>query len=91
MWSYLHNQQSKHLVYLQFLTSYAFFSKNWCRKLFRKNLEYENILYNSTELPVDWTCTESQIQTILLPRNIKSSVSHNPEVTVSVSYTLLVK
>ena len=48
MFSYLRNQRSK-----QILSNYALFSKNWCRKLLKKKLEYENILYNSTELAVD--------------------------------------
>ena len=44
MWSYLRNQPSKqtNFVYLQFLSNYALFSKNWCRKLL-KNLEYESL------------------------------------------------
>ena len=55
MCSYLRNQWSKqtNLVCLQFLSNYALFPKNSCRKLLKKNLEYENILYNSTELSVD--------------------------------------
>ena len=50
-WSYLRSQLSKqtNLVDLQLLSNYALFSKNWGRKLLKKNLEYESILYNSTE------------------------------------------
>ena len=35
MWSYLRNQRSRqtNLVYLQFLSNYALFSKNWYKKL----------------------------------------------------------
>ena len=46
------------------------------RKLLKKNLEYESILYNSTELSVDLTSREFQNQTILFmlfSRKIKSS------------------
>ena len=39
----------------------------------KKKLEYESILYNSTELSVDWTSRELQNQTILFSRKIKSS------------------
>ena len=76
MSSYLYNQQSKQtsLVYLQLLSNYALFSKNWCRKLLKKNLKYECILYNSTGLSVDWTFREFQNQTILFSRKIKSSI-----------------
>ena len=66
-WSYLRSQLSKqtNLVDLQLLSNYALFSKNWGRKLLKKNLEYESILYNSTELPVDWKSGEFQNETIL--------------------------
>ena len=37
-------------------------------------LEYESILYNSTDLSVDWTCREFKNQTILFSRKIKSSI-----------------
>ena len=52
MFSYLRNQRSKqtNLADLQFLLSYARFSKNGSRKLLKKIIEYESILYNSTEL-----------------------------------------
>ena len=40
----------------------------------KKNLEYESIFYNSTELSVDWTSREFQIHTILFSRKIKSSI-----------------
>ena len=40
----------------------------------KKNLEYENTLYNSTELSVDWTSREFQNQTILSSTKIKSSI-----------------
>ena len=46
----------------------------------KRNLEYENILYNSTELSVDWTSRRFQNQTILFSRKINSSMEHNPEV-----------
>ena len=60
-------------------------------KLITKNLKYESISYNSTELLIDGTSREFQNQTKLFSRNIKSSVQHNPEVTVSVSYMILAK
>ena len=34
----------------------------------------------------DWTSREFQNQTILFSRKIKSSIEHNPEVTVFASY-----
>ena len=60
MWLCLRNQRSKqsNLVDLQFLLNYALFSKNWCRKLLKK--EYESMLYNSIERLVDWTSSEFQ-------------------------------
>ena len=66
MWSYLRNERLKQTypVYLQFISNYAHFSKDWCRKLLKNNLEYESILNNSTELSIDWTSREFQIQTI---------------------------
>ena len=36
----------------------------------KKNLEYESILHNFTELLVDWTSREFQKQTILFPKKI---------------------
>ena len=79
MFWYLRNQRSKQgsLADLQFLFSYALFSQNWCRKLLKKNVEYESILYNSTELSVDWTSKGSPNQTILFilfSKKIKSSI-----------------
>ena len=79
MFWYLRNQSSKqaNLADLQLRLNYAFFSQNWCRKLLKKNVEYESILYNSTELSVDWTSRGSQNQTILfilLSRKIKFSI-----------------
>ena len=46
---YVTNGQNK-----QTMQIYAIFSKNYSKKLL-KNLEYENMLYNSTERIVDWT------------------------------------
>ena len=50
MWLDLRNQPSKqtNLVDLQFLSNDAL----WCRILFKRNLIYESIFYNSTELTV---------------------------------------
>ena len=63
------------LVYLQFFSNYALFSKNWRDQEPRtKNLEYKSILYNSNELLVDWTSKGFQNQTILFSRKIKSSI-----------------
>ena len=62
--------------------------------MFKKNLKYESILYNSTELPIERTSRESQKQTILLifiSRKIQFSVYHNTEVTASISYMFLAK
>ena len=51
---YVTNGQNKqNLADLQFLLNYALFCKHLCRKLLKKPLEYESILYNSTELSVD--------------------------------------
>ena len=61
------------------------------KKLLKKNLEYESILYNSTELLVDWTSREFLNQTILFSRKIKFLMRHNPEVIVSISYIFLAK
>ena len=71
MWSYLRNQRSKqtNLVYLQFLMHS--FPKTGAEGCQEKNLEYGRILYNSTELSVDWTSTEFQNQTILFSAKIK--------------------
>ena len=76
MWSYLRKQRLKqtNLGYLQFLSNYALFSKNWCIKLLKRILEYENILYNSTELTAGWIYGEFQNQTISFSRKIKSSI-----------------
>ena len=38
------------------------------------NLEYESILYNSTELSIDWTSREFQNQTVLFLNKFKSSI-----------------
>ena len=59
--------------------------------MLKKNLEYESILYNSTELLVDWTSREFLNQTILFSRKIKFLMWHNPEVIVSISYIFLAK
>ena len=51
---YVANGQNKqNLADLQFPLKHALFSNNWCRKLRKKNLEYESILYNYAELSVD--------------------------------------
>ena len=81
MWSYLRNQQSKqtNLLYLEFLSTYALFlvtllmhtSFDLCRKLLKKNLEHESMLYNSTKLSANWISKEFQIQIISFSKNIK--------------------
>ena len=48
-------------------------------------------LYNLTELSVGCTSREFQNKTVLFLRKIKSSIEHNPEVTLSVSYVFLAK
>ena len=85
MWSYKRNQWSKqtNLADLQFLSNYVLFSKNWCGKLLKRKIEYQSILYNSRERPVDWTSREFQDHTILFSSKIKTSIQRNPEVTVS--------
>ena len=50
----------------------------------KRKIEYLSALYNPREQPVDWTSREFQHHTILFSRNIKSSIQHNPEVTVPV-------
>ena len=50
------------------------FPKTGAKRCLKKNLEYESILYNSTELSVDWTSREFQNQTILFSRKIKSFI-----------------
>ena len=57
--------------------NYALFSKNWCRKLLKKNLKYKSILYNSTELIVDWTSREFQNQSVVFSRKNKGTVFAN--------------
>ena len=73
MWSYLRNQLSKqtNLVHLQFLSNYGLFSKNWCSKLLKKNHEYKNILFNSTERLVAWTSREFQNQTFYFQERLR--------------------
>ena len=67
------------------------FPKTGAETCLKKNLEYESILYNSTELSVDWTSREFQNQTILFSRKIKFSINHNPKVAVSVSNIFLAR
>ena len=76
MCSYLRNQQSKqtNLAYLQFLSNYVLFSKNWCKKLLKKHLEYKSILYTSTEISVGWTPREFQNETASFSRKINSLI-----------------
>ena len=54
MFWYLHNERSKqtNIADLQFLLNYTLFSKIWSKKMLKKTLEYESILYNCTELKV---------------------------------------
>ena len=87
------NQLSKqaNLVNLPFLPHYDSFPKIGEESCLEKNREYENLLYNSTELSVDCTFRKFQNQAILFLRKAKSSISHNPEVTVPVSYMFLAK
>ena len=69
----------------------TYFQKLALKVVEKNNLEYESILYNSNEISVYWTSREFQNQTILFSRMIKSSILHNPEVIVSVSYMFLAK
>ena len=82
------NQLSKqaNLVNLPFLPHYDSFPKIGEESCLEKNREYENLSYNSTELSVDCTSRKFQNQAILFLRKTKSSISHNPEVTVPISY-----
>ena len=50
------------------------FPKTGAESCWKRKLKYENILYNSSEQPVDWTCREFQNQTILFSRKIKSLI-----------------
>ena len=45
-------------------------TKTGAESCLKKNLEYESILHNFTELLVDWTSREFQKQTILFPKKI---------------------
>ena len=61
-WPHLHNQRSKqtNFVDFQFFSNYALFSKKLVPKVVKKrNLDYESVLYNSTELSVDWEYRKS--------------------------------
>ena len=62
------------LVYLQSLLNYVLFLSKTNAESCLKNHEDESILYNSTELSVDWTSRELQNQTVLFSRKIKCSV-----------------
>ena len=48
----LHNERSKqtNVADLQFLLNYTLFSKIWGKKMLKKNLEYESILYKSFKI-----------------------------------------
>ena len=49
---------------------YSSLPKTGAESCLKKNLEYESILHNFTELLVDWTPREFQKQTILFPKKI---------------------
>ena len=93
MFWYLRNQRSKqtNLADSQFLLNYALFSKNWCRKLLKKNLKYKRILYNSTELSVDWTSREFQNQSIVFSRKNKDTLSDLRQFLVTKIPLLMIK
>ena len=67
------------------------FPKTGTESCLKRNLEFENKLYNFTELSVDRTSRESQNQTIFFLREITSSIKHNSEVTVRFLYKFLAK
>ena len=50
------------------------FPETGAKSCYKRNLEDESILYNATELSVDWTSRDFQNQTILFSRKIKSSI-----------------
>ena len=50
------------------------FQKLMQKAVNKSTFEYDSILYNSTELSVDWTSREFPNQTILFSRKIKSSI-----------------
>ena len=50
------------------------FAKTGAESCSPKNLQYDSILHNSTELSVDWASREFQNQTVLFSRKIKSSI-----------------
>ena len=61
-------------IYNFFRIMHSFRKTNCCKKLLKRNLEYESILYNSIELSVGWTSTDFQNQTILFSANINSLI-----------------
>ena len=75
-WLYLRNQWLKqtNLVDLQFLSNYTPLPKTDAEGCWKRNLEDESILYNSTELSVDWTTRDFQNQNILFSRKMKFSI-----------------
>ena len=50
------------------------FPKTVAESCLKRNLEFENTLYNSTELSVDWAYREFQNETILFSRKIKDLI-----------------
>ena len=50
------------------------FPKTGAENFYKKNLEYESILCNSTELSGDWTSREFPNQTVLFSSKIKSLI-----------------
>ena len=73
MWSCLRIQRLKETDFLDLQLSRIMNSlpKTDAESYLKRNLEYESILCNSTELSVHWTCREFQNQTILFLRKIK--------------------
>ena len=75
MWTYyvINGQNKQTCVCSLLFRSMRSFSKTGAEGLSKKNL-FKGILYNSTELLVEWTLREFQNQTILFAREIKPSI-----------------
>ena len=85
--AYITNGQKKQTLQIYyFFRIMRSFPKTGAESCYKRKLEYESILHNSTERLVGKTCREFENQSIIFSRKINSSIKHNFEVTVSVSY-----
>ena len=67
------------------------FPKTDSESFLKKDLEHERILYNSMNYQLTGNPENFKIIFILLSTKIKSSIKHNPKVTVSVLCMFLAK